>query len=352
MVSEHWHLLSACRPSLPAFPLAFSLRFAAEKKPVAFAAHEHCVLWSKRMTVSSSGAIHPPAVGNVVRKGVQRRCTICSGFGATVECSGKAKGGCPIVYHFECANASKKIALDMVEYRCFCVNHARGRASVEFQRVKIAPGEYVDLSAKDDDSDSDEEASSQKPGGHPMSKPKETGPKKSAERPTSLRRDSSTDKATRPGPAAPGRLTRPSRERAQSSSNPPKSPAAGPPAASNPKKRPASEKGGGSSGAAAPAAAASVAASAPNPKKVAKTGPPRGPSECDATAACSLPLYCGSRVLVSCLAALTAGWFAQATKRATARLRLRRRRRRPQMQWTGRTRRPRRATATGRRRGR
>ena len=129
MVSEHWHLLSACRPSLPAFPLAFSLRFAAEKKPVAFAAHEHCVLWSKRMTVSSSGAIHPPAVGNVVRKGVQRRCTICSGFGATVECSGKAKGGCPIVYHFECANASKKIALDMVEYRCFCVNHARGRAS-------------------------------------------------------------------------------------------------------------------------------------------------------------------------------------------------------------------------------
>jgi hypothetical protein len=122
-----------------------------------FYAHEHCILWSKRIVVGSNGVLQPRSVGAAVRRGLQLRCGSCDGFGATLDCAGKAKGGCKGTYHFECANASKKIALDMVEYKCYCANHARGRPAVDFQRVKIAPGEYIDMSAVDESSSSDED---------------------------------------------------------------------------------------------------------------------------------------------------------------------------------------------------
>ena len=115
-----------------------------------FFVHEHCLLWSRKAAADLNGVMDTEDAANVVRKGTQRRCVKCRGFGATVECVANQKGGvstaCKSAYHFECANADKRVALNFLSYRCHCTAHSRGRPSAEFKPVAIPHGEYLTFS--------------------------------------------------------------------------------------------------------------------------------------------------------------------------------------------------------------
>jgi hypothetical protein len=121
-----------------------------------FYVHEHCLLFSQQVTADVNGFIDPADVRKAVRKGVQTRCMKCREFGATVDCCAMvtSRGGssgtslpCHNAYHYECANADPRVALDHMAYQCYCSAHSRPRPSFELKPIAVPPGEYLDLAA-------------------------------------------------------------------------------------------------------------------------------------------------------------------------------------------------------------
>jgi hypothetical protein len=117
-----------------------------------FYVHEHCLLFSQQVVADVNGFIDSSDVRKALRKGVQTRCMKCKGFGATVDCCalvttrGTSSSGtiCRNAYHYECANADPRVALDHMTYECFCSTHSRQRPSYELKPIVVPPGEYFE----------------------------------------------------------------------------------------------------------------------------------------------------------------------------------------------------------------